>query len=485
MAKIVANFMANVVVPDNSEIPLPNPVVEADVKKLRRKVFKPRKIPNVPALRGKSYRLNLGTDKEGRAVEQRVGSDKKFAEEWRKAWNAVLERNGSTAILTDLGDLAQVDVRKALLLLKGYPSIELSQCVLFYINHAMPESGIITIKDGVERYMEIQREKNLGDVSTDEKGATYRTYIKPFKDHFGDKLHLIQLTPKKATAYLNKRSGNKKNWSPGHWNSHRNRLIALWNTLAKAKYCTAALNPFEDIESQSTRGLKGGYSKKVTHHEEAKKFFRWLEKECEKFPSKYPELALSVVGWFCGIRVEEIGRAGWKDLDKEAEQGGDSERKDFTGWEITVWANKEKSGIDKVVAVPENAKHWLELCEAHWDNAGIKKACTNESFAADDHTQRMKKLRSKFTKETGIELPQNTARHSFASHHLAMCGDAKLTAERLGHKSDPSTLNQWYRAGMKPSYAEKYFDIFPEAEEKCRKEEVEAKIQESIDLGFG
>jgi hypothetical protein len=135
----------------------------------------------------------------------------------------VLERNGSTAILTDLGDLAQVDVRKALLLLKGYPSIELSQCVLFYINHAMPESGIITIKDGVERYMEIQREKNLGEVSTDEKGSTYRTYIKPFKDHFGDKLHLIQLTPKKATAYLNKRSGNKRNWSPGHWNSHRNR----------------------------------------------------------------------------------------------------------------------------------------------------------------------------------------------------------------------------------------------------------------------
>jgi hypothetical protein len=29
---------------------------------------------------------------------------------------------------------------------------------------------------------------------------------------------------------------------------------------------------------------------------------------------------------------------------------------------------------------------------------------------------------------------------------------------------------------MKPSYAEKYFDIFPEAEGKCRKEEVEAKI---------
>ena len=133
----------------------------------------------------------------------------------------------------------------------------------------------------------------------------------------------------------------------------------------------------------------------------------------------------------------------------------------------------------------DNAKHWLELCEAHWDNAAVKKVCTNGSFAANDHKQRMKDLRAKFTKETRIKLPQNTARHSCASHHLALYGDATLTAERLGHKSDPSTLNQWYRAGMKPSYAEKYFDIFPEVEEKRRKEEEEAKIQESIDLGFG
>jgi hypothetical protein len=158
--------------------------------------------PKVPALRGNSYRLNLGIDKDGKAVEQRVGSDKKFAEAFRKAWNAAIERTDGMAILTELSELARLDVRKALLLLKDYSSIELADCVQFYINHALPESGIITVKNGVERYMEIQKEKNLGEVSTDEKGATYKTYIKPFKDHFGDKPHLIQLTPEKVTAYL-------------------------------------------------------------------------------------------------------------------------------------------------------------------------------------------------------------------------------------------------------------------------------------------
>jgi hypothetical protein len=67
---------------------------------------------------------------------------------------------------------------------------------------------------------------------------------------------------------------------------------------------------------------------------------------------------------------------------------------------------------------------------------------------------------------------------------LALYGDAKLTAERAGHKGDASTLWDWYQAGMKPSYAEKYFNIFPEAVEKRRKEEEEASIQEAIDLGF-
>lgn len=83
-----------------------------------------------------------------------------------------MERDDGTVILTELGELARLDVRKALLLLKDYSSIKLVDCVRFYINHALPKSGIITVKDGVERYMEIQKEKNLGEVSTDEKGST-------------------------------------------------------------------------------------------------------------------------------------------------------------------------------------------------------------------------------------------------------------------------------------------------------------------------
>ena len=114
-------------VTDNSEIPVGNPLADAEVKKLRRTVEKPRKIPKLLPLRGKSYRLNLGVDRDGKAVEPRVGSDKKYAEAVRKAWNVDMERKDGTARLTELGEITRLDVRKAHLLLEPYPSIELAE----------------------------------------------------------------------------------------------------------------------------------------------------------------------------------------------------------------------------------------------------------------------------------------------------------------------------------------------------------------------
>ena len=40
-----------------------------------------------------------------------------------------MERDDGTVILTELGELARLDVRKALLLLKDYSSIKLVDCV--------------------------------------------------------------------------------------------------------------------------------------------------------------------------------------------------------------------------------------------------------------------------------------------------------------------------------------------------------------------
>jgi integrase len=193
---------------------------------------------------------------------------------------------------------------------------------------------------------------------------------------------------------------------------------------------------------------------------------------------------LVVITWFVGIRVEEVGRVGWDSLNKKARHLGDLERADYTGWSITVWGEHEKTQTDKVNPVPENAKFWLELCERNWKRKSVKDKCEGKRFAARDQAQLMKKLRTKFRKESKITIPTNSGRHSFLSMHLALYGDKKLTAERAGHGADADTLERYYKAGMDSLDAKAYFEIFPKEEEERRKVKAEQEHQEAIDLGF-
>jgi integrase len=219
-----------------------------------------------------------------------------------------------------------------------------------------------------------------------------------------------------------------------------------------------------------------GTTSKVSKADIAETFFHWLEKEWIAYPSKYPELALSVFTWFCGIRVEEVTNINWSGLNKEAEHLGDLEKKDFSGWEITVWGDQEKTSTSKVNPVPDNAKDWLQLCLANGE-------FTKDRITEPNWRKRKSKLWSKFKKETEIKLPQNTGRHSFTSHHLALYGDSPLTALRLGHP-DPTTLYANYLAGLRSSEAKKYFSIIPKATQTRIEKEAsaEAKAQAKTNI---
>ena len=230
--------------------------------------------------------------------------------------------------------------------------------------------------------------------------------------------------------------------------------MGLWNVLADKQYCSKALNPFENIVEK--REPKSSTRTKVSTVKNVELFFHWLEKECEKYPSKYPELALSVVTFFCGVRVEEVSRVSWHSIDKKAEHIGEEEQKDFSGWTITVYDDDEKSNVSKINPIPINAQHWIELIEDKTKNLNFE-----DNIAADGWRQRKKRLWSKFKKEKSIKLPQNTARHTWASMHLALYGNSNLTALRMGHKSNPKTLMGTYATTMKSSEAVRYFGIVP------------------------
>jgi hypothetical protein len=223
------------------------------VKALQRGVWTTRKVASIGKADSIGYRFLLGYDKKGKPVQKRVGKVYKTAEEIRVAWNRSIERND-----IELGQgalhLSTKDVQDALTLLKDHPEVTLTECVKKYIqNFLPPDSKRLTMKEAAEKYIEIQKEKQLGAVSTDIKGTTYRTYFKPFFTKYAT-MKLVDFTPKDAFDWFGR--PRCKKWAPRTWNSHRNRLIGFWSVMADNRYCGKMVNPFETIVYKSEKSVR-------------------------------------------------------------------------------------------------------------------------------------------------------------------------------------------------------------------------------------
>lgn len=61
----------------------------------------------------------------------------------------------------------------------------------------------------------------------------------------------------------------------------------------------------------------------------------------------------------------------------------------------------------------------------------------------------------------GLANRQDTARHSYATYHLAKYHDRTALEENMGHSAGSAMLMRHYRAAATPAQAEEYWGIFP------------------------
>jgi len=219
--------------------------------------------------------------------------------------------------------------------------------------------------------------------------------------------------------------------------------------LAKLGYCSAEVNPWKKISKKKITSKR--LYEKILTPEEVKRWFWFVEEEAIEDNSKYQEIALMALTYFCGVRIEEVERCNWSQVEKNIHVAPKNLKPDDSQWRIAVWADQEKNKLSKVNSIPDSAKIWLARAEEHkW----------RDQIAHWDHKQRFKRLRRKFRETTVISVPQNCARHCFSSYHIAKYGDHSLTSFRLAH-GDVSTLKSNYAVTLKPEDAEKFFNIFP------------------------
>ena len=404
----------------------------------------------------------LGYDAQGKQIKRSFGQNQRLALAFQGEWNLAVGKKDNLS-LENLSKIAAYDIKWCLEEMAKV-NVPLREAVRFYLSNALPESGFLNWEQAVEKYYEIQESKNLSDSSSSKKHKNYRTYFVPLIKHFKTK-SLLSTTWKDIKDYLVIRG---RNWSPQTYNYHLNNGRRFWNVLAESKYCTEELNPFEQIPRKK-RKVKRGH-KKIMHPREVLSFFKYVESLAQEDKTKYQELALMTLTFFCGIRVEEASRCFWKQIKMNHKP----QEVDETNWTIQVYADQEKTSLDKQNPVPTNAKYWLSICKKN-------KLKGRDKIVSDNFVDRMKKLRKSFINEMKekhhwpVRIPQNTARHTFVSAHLGVYNNYNLTVQRLKH-GNVNTLKTHYESTINPKDALSFFDIVP-ADVYARKQSLE-KIDE-------
>ena len=136
------------------------------------------------------------------------------------------------------------------------------------------------------------------------------------------------------------------------------------------------------------------------------------------------------IGAFAGLRMAELQRLDWSEVDLER------------GF-ITVAASKAKTRQRRLVPIADNLKLWLMPCKRT-----IGPVCAHQrpQLAAAALCE-------------GFEWPDNGLRHSYISYRLAILHDTARVALEAGNS--PEVIFSHYRELVTPEAAKAYFEVRP------------------------
>lgn len=188
------------------------------------------------------------------------------------------------------------------------------------------------------------------------------------------------------------------------------------------------------VERMRTPKAEGGEIGIITPEE--------LRRVLQACVEEKPYMLLPVVlGAFCGIRRSELKRLRYGDVTEK---------------DVSVPAKSAKMKVARFIELPECARSWL----AHVDMASHEA----EEFilpGEDEHKREGFYNRGKQAVEklSGVELPDNAFRHSFASHACALYEDYSKVAAILGHRGGIDVLMNHYRNAVRKEQGREWFTV--------------------------
>jgi integrase len=163
-------------------------------------------------------------------------------------------------------------------------------------------------------------------------------------------------------------------------------------------------------------------------------------------------LPVITLGLFCGLRTNEIQRLDWKDIHLDSSRPF-----------ISIHADVAKKRSIRNVDISPNAVEWLSLCQKQ---SGEVIPNPYMAYLYRRLHKLLKHIGMGEKDETGAiqtSWGNNLMRHSFATYHYALHGDATETTRQLGHDGGLQMLFKHYRALATKKDGERYFAIKPAA----------------------
>lgn len=154
--------------------------------------------------------------------------------------------------------------------------------------------------------------------------------------------------------------------------------------------------------------------------------------------------AFWAVRFFAGVREQEALRMDWSMID-------------LSNGEINLPETITKTGHPRTIKIEPALAAFLA------PHAATRGPLTSTTSMARRYAL------NKLETAAGVTLPKNSARHSFATYHLAAFRHAGETALQLGHGGSPELLHRHYKGITTEAEALKFWKIRPAKTAKARK----------------
>lgn len=251
---------------------------------------------------------------------------------------------------------------------------------------------------------------------------TLRSYLNTFDQKFGQRT-VHEITPIEITDFA-----KSKTWQPNTRNAWLGAVSLFFADAVDRGYCRCNVAETAVIKRQKVRTSDVG----ILTPDQARGVFNKIE----------DELKAGLALWcFGGIRIAEIARLSWEQID-----GGLASGSIYLPGKVT------KTGRPRSVPIVSNLREWLIRYRKPTGSVLPFIWTTDEGL---DHLARHLRCKAKFWVKNG-------PRHSFGTYHLKLHGDPALTIRVMGNSL--KELDEHYSSrseGVTRSIASEWFNIYP------------------------